>query len=345
MGPSTEPSSVHACSPFNDSSFLNLCETRQVDNLSSLLDVEKRYCLSGADCYGYRRELDTAAGAQAVGDTSSSSNNTDWRFRIARWMLRASDEFSLSRETALIALSYCDRFLLKKKISRHLFQVVAITCLLVSSKLFEKRPIKVATLVNYTQGKFTRNEVLKMEAELVASIGSHMYPPTAGAFVLMFLNEYFSSSTLTSTAIESCQFMIELATCDFYFVTHKQSKLAKAAIFVTLEQTHLKLSPELIQTNFTEDIETMACVNQLRKIYSYNEMRIKAIDDKSENITTKDRSGRKRICRAATPSPTPEDMPEQVTSISERGVEIKFACSQDSNNIDGGQCKRQRYRV
>ena len=131
--------------PFDDYAFINLCATGQIDNLSSLLDVETRYLFSGADCNSYRRELDTAAGAPAV---EGASTNTDWRYRIARWMLRASDEFNLSRETATIALSYCDRFLLRKKISRHLFQVAAITSLFVASKLFEKRPIRMVSRQN-----------------------------------------------------------------------------------------------------------------------------------------------------------------------------------------------------
>ena len=143
MGPSAEPSlsPVGNDRPFDDYAFINLAATGQIDNLSSLLEVEKRkYCFSTAECNQYRLELNGAAGLEG-----SSSNNVDWRYRIIRWMLRASDEFSVSRETALIAMSYCDRFLLMKKISRHLFQIVAISCLFTASKLFEKRPIKMVS--------------------------------------------------------------------------------------------------------------------------------------------------------------------------------------------------------
>lgn len=210
MGPSAEPSlsPVGNDRPFDDYAFINLAATGQIDNLSSLLEVEKRkYCFSTADCNQYRLELNGAAGLEG-----SSSNNVDWRYRIIRWMLRASDEFSVSRETALIAMSYCDRFLLMKKISRHLFQIVAISCLFTASKLFEKRPIKMASLMNYTQCKFDRDEVISIEGELLTAIGSFMYPPTAGTFVLIFLNE-FSCMQFMSALIDTTQFMIELASC------------------------------------------------------------------------------------------------------------------------------------
>ena len=66
--------------------------------------------------------------------------------------------------------------------------------------------------MSYTQGKFDKAEVLSMEKEIVTSIGTFMHPPTAGCFALMLLNE-FSGSTYVTDVIDTCQFMIELATC------------------------------------------------------------------------------------------------------------------------------------
>ena len=159
---------------YDDCSYMKLCSTGQVHNLVRLMEVEERYGLRGADCINYRRALDAAATAggvdRAVGGIPPS--NTDWRYRIARWMLRvrakkidfiwnhvellrnlylyrpqAADDFSISRSTAIIALSYCDRFLLSgREISRHLFQIVSVTCLFVASKIFETSPIKLVSL-------------------------------------------------------------------------------------------------------------------------------------------------------------------------------------------------------
>lgn len=137
--------SVHR--PFDDCAFVHLCDAGEVpiDNLlSSLLDAEERYLLSREDCDRLRCELETAAGNPSGAEqTSREACNTDWRYRISRWMLRASDEFRISRGTALIALAICDRHLLTRKITRHYYQVAAITCLFVASKLYEKRPIKM----------------------------------------------------------------------------------------------------------------------------------------------------------------------------------------------------------
>ena len=86
MESSSDISTLTCDRPFDDYAFVNLCATKQVDNLSSLLEVERRYCLSADQALWYRDELDRAAGQKA------SSNSSDWRFRIARWMLRVSNE-------------------------------------------------------------------------------------------------------------------------------------------------------------------------------------------------------------------------------------------------------------
>jgi len=378
MDSSTTSSSSISARPFNEYAFINLCATGQVDNLRSLLEAEKRYSYDIVQCTRYRVELDNA---QALSpDTKSSSSNTDWRYRISRWMLRASDEFSgISRETAMVALSFCDRYLMNKKVNRKLFQVVAISCLYYASKLLEKKAIPIAALMNYTQGKFDRSEVLSIEKELVSTLARFSYPPSASTFCLIFLSGFPASAVSTKAAslpllADTSQFMIELASCDFFFVAHKQSKIAVAAIILTLEQLQVDTSSELVQSwltkikavvgcdnesSTTDDLELMACIKQLRNIYSHNNSRIKALDSKEGDNTktaseeqTKDERSPHRV------SPTPEDddqsaVPKEVTtapsidhqftSISDR-VKMK-AHPNDNDCIDGGNPKRQRYSM
>ena len=194
--------------------------------------------------------------------------------------------------------------------------------------------------MSYTQFRFDPSEVLLMEKQLFSTIGTFLFPPTAGTFVLFLLKDLSGSTSLVNV-LESCQFMIELAVCDFFFVAHKQSRLAVAAILVTFEQMP-ELPPALVQAclanirsfvNFADDLECLACVEQLRKIYAHNDMRIKAVDGSSGIVTTADESNdRKRVCRAATPSPTPEDQPPELA---------KFPGA-DPGVDDGSPRKRQR---
>jgi len=292
-------------------------------------------------------------------------------------MLRASDEFSgISRETAMVALSFCDRYLMHKKVNRKLFQVVAISCLYYASKLMEKKAIPIAALMNYTQGKFDRSEVLSIEKELVSTLARFSYPPSASTFCLIFLSGFPASAVSSPSAAslpllaDTSQFMIELASCDFFFVAHKQSKIALAAIIVTLEQLQVDTSSERIQSwltkikrvvggedNATDDLELMACTKQLRNIYSHNDSRIKALDSKEgkNNTATEEQTKDERSPHRVSPTPEDDDqtatVPKEVTtapsidhqftSISDR-VKMK---AHPNDCIDGGNPKRQRYSM
>lgn len=263
--------------------------------------------------------------------------------------------------------------------------------------------------MNYTHGKFDRSEVLSMEGKLVASLwlGSYVYPPTAGSFALMFMSDFRCFPLHLPSALEICQFIIELAACgerilcrpflltplvlathrqwtkpyaDFYFVAHRQSKVAVAAIIITLEQ--MNASPDLIRNwlsnvksfqNSTDDHETLACVKHLRKIYNHNQNRIKELDGIGSSndiitITKEQLCESKRIRRVATPSPTPDDEPSAVEGVvlvgynefvsndddRDRGNKSIIPlptptreddCIDENNNIDSGQRKRQRCAI
>ena len=78
---------------YDDCSYMKLCSMGQVHNLVRLMVVEERYCLSEADCINYRRALDAAATAGGVDRAVEGipTSNTDWRYRISRWMLRVRE--------------------------------------------------------------------------------------------------------------------------------------------------------------------------------------------------------------------------------------------------------------
>lgn len=78
-------------STFNEYAFINLCANGQIDSLGSLLNEENRYTFSPELCKRYKHELDVAQNESQV-VISAEASNTDWRYRISRWMLRVSSK-------------------------------------------------------------------------------------------------------------------------------------------------------------------------------------------------------------------------------------------------------------
>ncbi len=186
---------------------------------------------------------------------------------------------------------------------------------------------------------------------------SFFYPPTSSTFVSLLLNGLPNTTEPAAIAkiIESCQFMIELAACDFFFIAHRASTIAVAAIVVTLEtQTQsskssiqVNLSPEAISSclsnmkakiDFTEDANVKAAIEKLRSIYLHNEQRIQDLEqDKAtdEEVATYTAKGTETnvACRVATPSPT--DACQQCSASSPPKL---------LGEDDGDQISRKRQR-
>jgi hypothetical protein len=288
-------------------------------SLETLLEVQEHFRFSNSACAAFRNALNIAAGS----NDSSSNQNLDWRYRISRWLLKASDELDLNRETALIALAYSDRFMISKvnmssrvvAVEKEIYQLAAITSLFIASKLYEKKPLKMAKLLYYTQNIFQKQDILSIEGEILQANATFMYNPTASGFALMFLNGLSGNSEHIKLLIENVEFLIQLAACDFFFINRKPSAVAVAAITVALEQDDLEstlniTSHECLQKVASvglnlQDKEIDACIGHLKAIFEGNQSRITEADSKYESKTnatacTPTKTGR------VTPSPTAE---------------------------------------
>lgn len=108
------------------------------EGFNSLIEVDTHYQLDEPRIAHYTQLLNEQ------GDTARRG----WRYRIARWMLRVADEFCLRRDTALVALNLFDRNMSASlhNVDRDEFQLSAITCIFLSSKLYQKRPLKLSSV-------------------------------------------------------------------------------------------------------------------------------------------------------------------------------------------------------
>lgn len=285
-------------------------------DINTLFKQETRYQFSRNDCDVYRTNLDSAflnKSAFHSESTNRQNMNLDWRYRIARWLLTASDELNISRETALIALTYCDRYMMKRHVEKQVYQLASITSLFIASKLFEKRPIKMATLVRYTQRVFPPLAITRLEKDILHWNATFMYPPTACYFAMMFINGVYGSTSTIKSFIENIEFNIQLASCDFYFLRYKPSTVAVASIMIAFEQGHMQNSSSTCFDNIKAsglDInsnEVKECIHRLKLIFKGNQLQIYEEDRKHGDVhrnlastTTSTPTGR------VTPSPTAE---------------------------------------
>lgn len=102
-------------------------------------------------------------------DSSNSTGriNECWREKICEWAYQVIDHFDFNREVVAVSLSYLDRFLSTRSVSKKVFQLAAMTSLYMAIKLYEPTTLKISSFVELSRGYFTIEHIIAMEETIL----------------------------------------------------------------------------------------------------------------------------------------------------------------------------------
>ncbi|KAL7529833.1 hypothetical protein ACHAWF_003128 [Thalassiosira exigua] len=223
-------------------------------------------------CRDYIAEDDATARADAVARCGSPCSSAaprrrrrregrtpvidrDSRAKMVEWSMQVSDFCKFQRETVAMSMGYVDRFLgtSSPRARRALgdkkeFQLVAMTALYISVKLFEPVAMDAGLLAEISHGCYEEEEILEMEEEILRALSWRMNGPTAHAFVEHILAllpppAYGRDRTTASTLRDFSRFQAEIAVADYDLSLNKPSIVALAAVLNSIEGIEKKLFP------------------------------------------------------------------------------------------------------
>jgi hypothetical protein len=168
-------------------------------------------------------------------------------------------------------MSYFDRMLWQKEATSLSCssplcntELLAVTCVYLAVKLFErmeKRSYLLRDLVLMSREKFTKEQIIEMESQILSSLSWHVHPTTSQLFSFHFL-KLISRNALIHAAhngttvkivenfdrnirkvLEIANYIIELATFDSSLVNERPSTIAGAAIQLAMKELKLKNLP------------------------------------------------------------------------------------------------------
>ncbi|XP_034825429.1 G1/S-specific cyclin-D2-like [Maniola hyperantus] len=102
---------------------------------------------------------------------------------VTTWMLEVCEEQQCEEQVYPLAVSYMDRFLAQRAISRQQLQLLAVTALLLASKFRQCHPLSVDLLCAYTDNSVFPQEVRQWEVMLLQRLNWQLSIATAFDFV------------------------------------------------------------------------------------------------------------------------------------------------------------------
>ena len=176
------------------------------------------------------------------------------RSRVCRWIFDTISCARLPRVTAIVAISYLDRFLScscssssssprakKALMDRKEYQLVAMTCLYLAIKIHEPKMMDAETISSLSRGIHTGQDILACERELLTSLRCKVNDVTPLHFTSRMLNllpqdlPESRKKTLHELCEASLQQQILLAIEDYGFVIVRRSSIAIAAMTNSLD--------------------------------------------------------------------------------------------------------------
>ena len=155
---------------------------------------------------------------------------------LVDWLIDVHYKLHFTDETLFITISIIDRFLSVSEIKRVKFQLLGITALMIACKHEEIDLLKINDFIYLTDNAYKKNEVIKMEEELLDKLNfSFVYPSPIKLFEYLSLHFGFNK-----TQHLMGKFLMENFLLDIKNVKYSPSIISCACIYIVMKFCKLR---------------------------------------------------------------------------------------------------------
>ena len=180
------------------------------------------------EIYATYRAKESSLSARPTYMAKQTHINERMRTIVVDWIVDVHRKFRFVPETLYLTVNLIDRYLSVKEVERPIFQLVAVSCLLIASKYEEIYQLPVNDLVYLCAETYTRQDILDMEWAVLTELDFKIYGPTAHPFLVRFLRAANADTRTTQLA----SFLLDGALQNYQLLRYRPSQLAAAAVMI-----------------------------------------------------------------------------------------------------------------
>lgn len=151
---------------------------------------------------------------------------------LVEWIIDVHRKFRLLPETLYVTVFLIDRYLSTKQIKKSQLHILGVTSLLISTKYEEIYPPNLDDLLGVSENKFTREEVLKMEMDMLVTLQFDITVPSAYRFLERF-RKLSSVVANDDRVFFFAQYLQEIALLDASLLKYSPSEIAASALILS----------------------------------------------------------------------------------------------------------------
>ncbi|KAK3146754.1 hypothetical protein QOZ80_3BG0271480 [Eleusine coracana subsp. coracana] len=190
-----------------------------------------------SDIYSYLRSMEAEAKRRPATDYIAAVQvdvTANMRSILVDWLVEVAEEYKLVSDTLYLTVSYIDRFLSSNALNRQKLQLLGVSAMLIASKYEEISPPNVEDFCYITDNTYTKQEVVKMESDILNVLKFEMGNPTTKTFLRIFIKSaHEDNKKYPSLSLEFLgSYLAELSLLDYGLLRFLPSLVAASVVFV-----------------------------------------------------------------------------------------------------------------
>jgi cyclin A len=147
---------------------------------------------------------------------------------LVDWLVEVAQEYRLTSDTLHLSLNLLDRFLSLEPVAREELQLAGIACMWAASKFEEIYAPTARNFCYITDNTYDQQQLVAMEARLLAVLDFQLAVPTAKTFQRRYLQAAAADEQLHYLAA----FLLELTLMDEGLLAYLPSQLAAGSVYL-----------------------------------------------------------------------------------------------------------------
>ncbi|XP_076955102.1 G2/mitotic-specific cyclin C13-1-like [Bidens hawaiensis] len=138
------------------------------------------------DIYDYLHNMENEANRRPKADYIEKVQKdvgVNMRGVLVDWLVEVAEEYKLLSDTLYLTVSYIDRFLSVNVLNRKRLQLLGVSSMLIASKYEEISPPHTEDFCYITDNTYTKQEVVRMEVDVLKALKFEMGNPTVKSFL------------------------------------------------------------------------------------------------------------------------------------------------------------------
>ncbi|CAG9326536.1 unnamed protein product [Blepharisma stoltei] len=187
--------------------------------------------------------------------------NESMRSILIDWVIEVHLKFKLMPETLFLTVNIIDRFCEAAIVSRHNYQLLAISALLIACKYEEITVPDIKSLSFISDHTYSQKEILAMEGSILRALHFNVTVTTP----FRFLERYARLIHMDNLAFNLAHYTIELSLMDYKMLKYSPSQIAASSIYLTnkLYNNDSAWPQILIEESPYNDTDLRACAKEL----------------------------------------------------------------------------------